>query len=140
MNPKLTAKGTAIEELIKTLHGAEVNGANAYYVLAAQAKSYGLEDLAEAMLANAAEDAFHGGKYGALLNPGAEGEAALWKRAVGFYQAEAGARTKLLELAQQVRDAGLPEIADEIAATIPEEDEHARRLAKVFEAHGISYK
>ena len=129
MNPKLTAKGTAIEELIKTLHGAEVNGANAYYVLAAQAKSYGLEDLAEAMLANAAEDAFHGGKYGALLNPGAEGEAALWKRAVGFYQAEAGARTKLLELAQQVRDAGLPEIADEIAATIPEEDEHARRLA-----------
>ncbi|MBC3537547.1 ferritin family protein [Megasphaera hominis] len=134
------AKGTAIEELIKTLHTAEVHGSDSYYVLAAQAKAAGLDDLAEAMSLNAHEDSAHGGTYGAMLGLGANDEATLWKRAVAFYQAEASAKETLTALAQKVRDAGFPDVADVILATIPQEDEHARRLARVFEARGISYK
>ena len=42
-------------------------------------------------------------------------------------------------MADQAREAGEEALAREIEASIEEENEHTRRLAKVFDAHGIKY-
>lgn len=133
------AEKSKFKNLIETLYQAESNGANTYYVLAYLAKEKGYEDLCEALLANAAEDAFHGGRYGAMLGKGKADEEGFWKMVVGFYKAEAGAEPQLQKMADEVREAGEEALAREIEASIEEENEHARRLARVFEARGIAY-
>ncbi len=54
-----SAKGASFEDQIRLLHTAEVKGSEEYYVLIAQAREHGLNDLADAMQANANEDAAH---------------------------------------------------------------------------------
>ena len=74
-----SAKGASFEDQIRMLHTAEVKGSEEYYVLIAQAREHGLNDLADAMQANANEDAAHGGRYASMLGEGvsAEGSAFL---------------------------------------------------------------
>lgn len=130
------AKGTAIEDMIRTLQQAEEKGSATYYVLKFLAKEKGYDDLAEAIAANAAEDASHGGKYGAMLGEGVEDDAEFWKLIKHFCRAESGAEKLLTGMAEKARQAGFEAIAKEIEATIPEELEHGERLAKVLKAHG----
>jgi ferritin-like metal-binding protein YciE len=59
---------------------------------------------------------------------------------LGAYRLEAGAEAQLKAIIAKVRAAGENELADEIAKSIEEENEHARRLERVFDAHGISWK
>lgn len=44
-----SAKGASFEDQIRMLHTAEVKGSEEYYVLIAQAREHGLNDLADAM-------------------------------------------------------------------------------------------
>lgn len=135
-----SAKGASFEDVIRMLRRAEVTGSEEYYVLAAEARDLGLDDLADAMTANANEDAVHGGRYGAMLGEGVSAEEALWERARAMWKAEAGARPALLGIADKVRAAGSDAVADAIEDTIPEEERHAKRLEAVFAAHGKSLK
>ena len=123
-----SAKGASFEDQIRMLHTAEVKGSEEYYVLIAQAREHGLNDLADAMQANANEDAAHGGRYASMLGEGVSAEDAIWDRARAFWQAEASARP------------ALQSIADAIEDTIPEEEGHAKRLEAVFKAHGKTLK
>jgi rubrerythrin len=134
------AEKSQFRELIEMLYNAEANGANMYYVMAYLAREKGWDDVAEACCANAAEDAFHGGRYGAMLGKGDSDEDKFWKMLLGAYRLEAGAEAQLKAIIAKVRAAGENELADEIAKSIEEENEHARRLERVFDAHGISWK
>ncbi|MBQ9239965.1 MAG: hypothetical protein IJ164_01365 [Duodenibacillus sp.] len=134
------AKNSQFKELIEMLHNAEAKGANMYYVMAYLAKEKGWDDVAEACCANAAEDAFHGGRYGAMLGKGAAEDDAFWKMLLGAYRLEAGAEAQLKEICAKVRGAGEEALAEEIEKSIEEENEHARRLERVFDAHGINWK
>ena len=135
-----SAKGASFEDQIRLLHTAEVKGSEEYYVLIAQAREHGLNDLADAMQANANEDAAHGGRYASMLGEGVSAEDAIWDRARAFWQAEASARPALQSIADKVRAAGCDDIADAIEDTIPEEEGHAKRLEAVFKAHGKTLK
>ena len=92
------------------------------------------------MLKNACEDAMHGGMYGAMLGKGHVDDGEFWRQVVKLYKLEASANESLGKLADEIRAAGEERLADCVASTIPEELEHAARLAKVFEARGIAYK
>ena len=127
------------KDIIEMLHRAEVNGSNTYYVYAYLAKEKGYDDLCEAIMANAAEDSFHGGRYGAMLGKGQPSDEDFWKAMVRFYELEAGAKPQLQAFADKARAGGEPQLAEEIEKSIAEEDEHAARLARVFDAHGIDY-
>ena len=81
-----SAKGASFEDQIRMLHTAEVKGSEEYYVLIAQAREHGLNDLADAMQANANEDAAHGGRYASMLGEGVSAEDAIWDRARAFWQ------------------------------------------------------
>ena len=59
---------------------------------------------------------------------------------LGAYRLEAGAETQLKEICAKVRGAGEEALAEEIEKSIEEENEHARRLERVFDAHGINWK
>ena len=133
------AKRSKFESAIKQMQDAEVNGSELYFVLVYLAREHGLHDLAEAMLKNASEDSVHGGMYGAMLGKGKETVDELWKQAVRLYKVEATAQSKLQKMADEMRSAGEPELAKCVEATIEEENEHARRLKAVFDAHGIAY-
>lgn len=133
------AKKSQFKDMIQAMCNGEVNGSDMYYVYAYLAKEKGYDDVYEAIMANAAEDAYHGGRYGAMLGKEKEQEEEFWKALVGFYKLEAGAETKLQKMADQAREAGEEALAREIEASIEEENEHTRRLAKVFDAHGIKY-
>ena len=131
-----SAKGASFEDQIRMLHTAEVKGSEEYYVLIAQAREHGLNDLADAMQANANEDAAHGGRYASMLGEGVSAEDAIWDRARAFWQAGPA----LQSIADKVRAAGRDDIADAIEDTIPEEEGHAKRLEAVFKAHGKTLK
>jgi ferritin-like metal-binding protein YciE len=91
------------------------------------------------MLKNACEDSQHGGMYGAMLGQGKEADAEFWKQVVGLYRLEANAEAGLRKMAGEMRAAGEEELAACVESTIEEENEHARRLKAVFEAHGIEF-
>lgn len=133
------AKDSKFGDMIQMMQQAETNGSNTYYTMAFLAKEKGYDDLFEAIMKNAAEDSLHGGMYNAMLGKGKADEDSFWKMIVGFYQAEKAAEPKLRAMADEVRQAGEEKLADCIESTIEEENEHARRLAKVFDAHGIAY-
>lgn len=134
------AENSKFGDLIKKMREGEVNGSQLYFVLIYLAREKGYDDLADAMLKNACEDAMHGGMYGVMLGKGNVDEATFWRQVVNLYKLEASANEALGKMADEVRAAGEDRLADCIAATIPEELEHAARLAKVFEARGIAYK
>ena len=134
------AEHSQFADLIKKMRDGEVNGSELYFVLIYLAREKGYHDLAEAMLKNACEDAIHGGMYGAMLGKGNVDEETFWRQVVNLYKLEASADEALCKMADEVRAAGEDRLADCIAATIPEENEHAERLARVFEARGIPYK
>ena len=127
-------------DLIKKMRDGEVNGSGLYFVLIYLAREKGYDDLAEAMLKNACEDSVHGGMYGAMLGKGHVDDETFWRQVVNLYKLEASANESLAKMADEVRAAGEDRLADCIAATIPEENEHAARLARVFEARGLAYK
>ena len=77
--------------------------------------------------------------YGAMLGQGREGDAEFWKQVVGLYRLEANAEAGLRKMAGEMRAAGEEELAACVESTIEEENEHARRLKAVFEAHGIDH-
>ena len=133
------SQNTKFADKIRQIHGAEVKGSELYFLLIYMAKEKGLHDLADAMLKNACEDAQHGGMYATMLGKGKESEEELWKQAVRLYKLEASAQDSLQKLADEIRASGETELADCVASTIEEENEHARRLKAVFDAHGISY-
>ena len=134
------AENSKFGDLIKKMREGEVNGSQLYFVLIYLAREKGYDDLAEAMLKNACEDAIHGGMYGAMLGKGNVDDEKFWRQVVNLYKLEAGANETLGKMADEVRTAGEDRLADCIAATIPEENEHAARLVRVFEARGIAYK
>ncbi|MCR5757450.1 MAG: hypothetical protein K6F95_06055 [Selenomonas sp.] len=133
------AQDSKFVEIIKQMQQAETGGSTLYYTMAFLAKEKGYDDLYEAIVQNAVEDSLHGGMYNAMLGKGKEDEEAFWKMVVGLYQAEKGAEGKLRSLADTVRQGGEEQLAACIEGTIEEENEHARRLEKVFQAHGIAY-
>ncbi|MBQ9407618.1 MAG: hypothetical protein IJU37_12890 [Desulfovibrio sp.] len=133
------AEKSKFADKIRQMHAAETNGSELYFVLIYLAREKGLHDLADAMLKNACEDALHGGMYGAMLGKGKESEEELWAQAVRMYRLEASANGHLRSLADEIRAAGEPALADCVESTIAEEDEHAERMKAVFEAHGIAY-
>ncbi len=137
------ADKSSCKDMIEMLYQAEVNGpngSNMYYVLAYLAKEKGYDDVYDVLMANAAEDAFHGGRYGAMLGKGASDEAGFWKLLVNFYQCEAGGGSLLKTLAEKARATGEEALAVEIEASIEEEEHHAQRLANVLAAHGIAFE
>lgn len=133
------ADNSRFSDLIKRMHEGEANGSALYFVLIYLAKEKGLDDLADAMLKNACEDALHGGMYGAMLGKGKEADEEFWRQIVNLYKAEASAEPTLRKIVQEIRAGGEDRLADCVEATISEENEHAQRLAKVFEARGIRY-
>ena len=134
------AENSKFGDLIKKMRDGEVNGSQLYFVLIYLAKEKGYDDLVDAMIKNACEDAMHGGMYGAMLGKGNVDDEKFWRQVVNLYKLEASANEALGKMADEVRAAGEDRLADCIAHTIPEELEHAARLAKVFEARGIAYK
>ena len=134
------AQHSKFADTIRKMQAAETNGSELYFVLIYLAKELGLHDLADAMLKNACEDSLHGGMYGAMLGKGKESEEELWKQAVKLYRVEASAEESLRKMAEEMRAAGEPQLADCVESTIAEENEHARRLKAVFDAHGIAYE
>ncbi len=124
-------------DTIRRMQAGETRGSELYFVLIYLAREKGLDDLAEAMLKNACEDSLHGGMYGAMLGQGKEADAEFWKQVVGLYRLEANAEAGLRKMAGEMRAAGEEELAACVESTIEEENEHARRLKAVFEAHGI---
>ncbi len=131
------AERSKFADKIRQMENAETKGSELYFVLCWLAREKGLDDLAEAMLKNACEDSLHGGMYGAMLGKGKESEDELWKQAVRMYKLEASAQDGLQKIADEMRAAGEEELAGCVEATIEEENEHARRLKAVFDAHGI---
>ncbi|WP_297670097.1 hypothetical protein [uncultured Desulfovibrio sp.] len=132
------AQHSKFADKIRQMQAAETNGSELYFVLIYLAREKGLHDLADAMLKNACEDSLHGGMYGAMLGKGKESEEELWKQAVRLYRLEASAEGSLRKLADEIRAAGEPELADCVESTIAEENEHAQRLKAVFDARGIA--
>lgn len=132
------AQHSKYADKIRQMQTAEINGSELYFVLVYLAREKGLNDLADAMLKNACEDALHGGMYGAMLGKGKESEEELWRQAVRLYKLEASAQDSLRKLADEIRGGGEPELADRVESTIAEENEHAQRLKAVFDAHGIA--
>ncbi len=133
------AEKSKFADKIKQMHNAEVNGSELYFVLVYLAREHGLNDLADAMLKNAVEDALHGGMYGAMLGKGKADVEELWKQAVKLYKLEASAQDSLQKMGDEIRQAGEPDLAKCVESTIEEENEHARRMKAVFDAHGIAY-
>ncbi|MCR4667351.1 MAG: hypothetical protein K5657_08690 [Desulfovibrio sp.] len=133
------AEKSKFADKIKQMHNAEVNGSELYFVLVYLARENGLEDLADAMLKNAVEDSLHGGMYGAMLGKGKADVEELWRQAVRMYKLEASAQDSLQKMGAEIREAGEPELAKCVESTIEEENEHARRMKAVFDAHGIAY-
>ncbi|MBQ7586092.1 MAG: DUF892 family protein [Desulfovibrionaceae bacterium] len=133
------AKTSKFSDEIRKMHGAEVNGSSLYFVLITIAKEKGLNDLADAMLKNACEDALHGGMYGAMLGKGHENDEEFWRQVVKLYKLEASAEESLRRMADEMRAAGEPKLAACVESTIEEENNHAERLRAVFDAHGITY-
>ncbi len=134
------AENSQFADFIKKMHEGERNGSELYFVLIYLAREKGYDDLAEVMLRNACEDAMHGGMYGVMLGRGNVDDEKFWRQVVNLYKLEASAQESLGKIVDEVRAAGEDRLADCIAGTIPEENEHAVRLAKVFEARGITYK
>lgn len=132
------AQHSKYADKIRQMQAAETNGSELYFVLVYLAREKGLHDLADAMLKNACEDSQHGGMYGAMLGKGKESEEELWRQAVRLYKLEASAQDSLRKLADEIREGGEPDLADCVESTIAEENEHARRLKAVFDAHGIA--
>ena len=133
------AETSKFADTLRKMHGAEVNGSNLYFVLIALAKEKGLDDLVDAMLKNACEDAIHGGTYGIMLGKGHENDADFWRQVVKLYKLETSATETLSGMVAEMREAGEPKLADFVESTIEEENNHAKRLQAVFEAHGIDY-
>ena len=134
------AEQSKFGDLIAKMYKGEMNGSQLYFVLIYLAREKGYDDLAEAMLKNACEDAMHGGMYGAMLGKGHVDDGEFWRQVVKLYKLEASANESLGKLADEIRAAGEERLADCVASTIPEELEHAARLARIFEARGIAYK
>ena len=134
------AEHSRFAEKIRQMHTGETRGSELYFVLIYLAREKGLDDLADAMLKNACEDSVHGGMYGAMLGQGKESDAEFWKQVVGLYRLEANAEHGLRKMADEIRAGGEEELAACVESTIAEENEHARRLKEVFDAHGIDYE
>lgn len=133
------AQNSKFAQKIKTMHGAEVNGSELYFVLAYLAEEKGLHDLADVLVQNACEDALHGGMYGAMLGKGKNDDAEFLDQVVRLYKLEARANESLAELVAEIRAGGEDALADCVEATIAEENTHADRLKEVFAAHNIDY-
>ncbi len=133
------AEHSRFAEKIRQMHAGETRGSELYFVLIYLAREKGLDDLADVMLKNACEDSVHGGMYGAMLGQGKESDAEFWKQVVGLYRLEANAQHGLRKMADEMRVAGEEELAACVESTIEEENEHARRLKVVFDAHGIAH-
>ena len=137
------AKGKSFQKQIEMLRDGENGGSKTYYQLAYWANQLGYPELVEAILKNAMEDSYHGGKYSVMLGEGVANEEAFKKVCMAMYQAEAGAEGPLTEMAKAVRESGeegADMIADEIMETIPEEIGHAKNLEAAFETIGWDFE
>ena len=100
---------------------AEASGTMLYYALARLAKEQGLEDVAEAFIEIANQEAVHAGFY-AVLN--GQYPKDFWELARTMQKAEANAEGKIMELAAKVRALGCEEAAKEIEFFGEQEKNH----------------
>ena len=114
-------KGTELESQVSGAAQAEASGTMLYYALARLAREQGLEDVAEAFVEIANQEAVHAGFY-AVLN--GQYPQDFWKLASSMQEAEANAEGKIMEIAAKVRALGCDEAADEIETFAAQEKNH----------------
>ena len=125
-------KGTPLEKIAEMMALGEAKGTMMYYTLARLAKEQGLDDVAKEFIEAANQEAVHAGFY-ATVNGMIPKD--FWPLVRGFMSAEYAGETKVKELADKFREAGLAEAADEMEIFAKQEGHHGVMLAKILEKH-----
>ena len=103
-----------------------------YYALARLAREQSLEDVADAFIEIANQEAVHAGFY-AVLN--GQYPKDFWEVAASMQKAEAGAEGKIMEIAEKVRALGCEEAAKEIEFFAAQEKNHGVILEGLLKKH-----
>ena len=125
-------KGTELEEQVRSAARAEANGTMSSHALARLAKEQGLDDVADAFVGIADQEAVHAGLY-AVLN--GQYPQDFWELARAMQKAEADAEDEIMELAAKVRALGCDDAADEIEAFAAQEKGHGVILEGLLRKH-----
>lgn len=123
------AKGTELEAIAKSLAQAEANGVMMYYALARLAREEGLEEVAEAFIEAANQEAKHAGFYATVIGKYPKG---FWGLVRSIQKAEAGAEPQIQAIADKFRRAGHTVAADEIEVFAKEEAHHGELLQSIL--------
>ena len=121
-------KGTELEKMVNRAAQAEANGTMLYYALARLAQEQGFDDVANAFIDIANQEAVHAGFY-AVLNGQYPND--FWSLALSMQKAE----EKGEEIAAKVRALGCSEAADEIEAFAAQEKKHGVILGELLKKY-----
>lgn len=126
------AKGTELEQMIKSAMQAEANGTMMYYALARLAKEQGMDDAAEAFVEIGNQEAGHAAFYAILNGKYPEN---FWDLVRSLQKAESNGDFQVKAMADKVRVVGLAEAADQIEVFAKEEGHHGKILAELLQKY-----
>ena len=115
------AKGTDLEPTIAAIAQGEANGVMMYYALARLAKEQGLNEVANAFIESANQEAVHAGFYATLVGKYPKN---FWALVEGIKAAEIKGEASVKALADKVRAAGFATAADEMEIFAKQEGHH----------------
>lgn len=126
-------KGTELEKQIDQSLEAELRGVGMYYALALLAREQGHPETAKTLESIANDEARHAGLY-SVLNGHVQED--IFAVLAEFAQRESNAEARILAFAENVRELGQEEAAQEIEATARDEGRHGVLLQALVEKHG----
>ncbi len=124
-------KGTKLEKQVDELLGIETRAVGLYYGLAMLAKDKGLNDVADALLKLAGDEARHAGLYTVLNAHVPPDVFAMITRVADI---ESNSVKHIKAFAQQLRELGLDEAAQEIEIVADDEGRHGQVLQELWKA------
>lgn len=125
-------KGTKLEQLMKYAMQCEANAGTMYYSLACLAKEQGLDEVAEKFIEAGNQEIRHSGFYG-ILNGIVPQD--FWARVEALKIAEYAGEKRVLAFSEQIRKAGLPQVADEMVKISKEEAHHGDLMQEILEKY-----
>jgi rubrerythrin len=126
-------KGTELDKQIDKLLDGETRAVGMYHGLARLAKEQGLNDVADALLRVANDEARHAGLF-TVLNAHVPPE--IFDVLGPVAEIESNAAKGIKALAQKARDLGFNEVAREIELVAEDEGRHGQALQELVKMHG----
>lgn len=135
MNLYGATKGTKLEKQVDELLAIETRAVGLYYGLAMLAKDKSLNDVADALLKLADDEARHAGLY-TVLNAHIPPD--IFAMIIPVADIESNSVKDIKVLAQQVRELGLDKVAQEIENVAADEGHHGQILQELVKKHAKS--